>query len=119
MIVTSRLARTALSHRIFTGISHRKLGALITELAQPWAAQQESRLRQRRGHDRRRAPGAGPTHDLVFTDRVIATLVVLRFQLPHAALALLYRVDRATITRAVSQIRPLLAARGFAVPGKP
>jgi hypothetical protein len=119
MIVTSRLARTALSHRIFTGISRRKLGDLITELAEPWAAQQESRLRQRRGHDRLRAVGAGPTHELVFTDRVIATLVVLRFQLPHAALALLYRVDRATITRAVGQIRPLLAARGFAVPGKP
>jgi hypothetical protein len=45
-------------------------------------------------------------------------LVVLRFQLPHAALALFYRVDRATITRAVGEIRPLLAARGFAVPGK-
>lgn len=28
-------------------------------------------------------------------------------------------VDRSTITRAVHEIRPLLAARGFAVPGKP
>lgn len=44
---------------------------------------------------------------------------MLRFQLPHASLALLYRVDRSTITRAVGEIRPLLAARGFAVPGKP
>jgi DDE superfamily endonuclease len=31
----------------------------------------------------------------------------------------LYGVDRATITRAVHEIRPLLAARGFAVPGMP
>jgi hypothetical protein len=46
-------------------------------------------------------------------------LAVLRFQLPHAALALLYGVDRSTITRAVHEIRPLLAARGFAVPGEP
>jgi hypothetical protein len=46
-------------------------------------------------------------------------LVVLRFQLPHAALALFYGVDRSTITRAVQEIRPLLAARGFAVPGEP
>jgi hypothetical protein len=37
----------------------------------------------------------------VFVDRVIVTLVVLRFQLPHAALAELYRVDRSTVTRAV------------------
>jgi hypothetical protein len=50
---------------------------------------------------------------LAFTDRVIATLVVLRFQLPHAALAVFYAVDRATITRAVGEIRPLLAARGL------
>lgn len=28
-------------------------------------------------------------------------------------------MDRSTITRAVGEIRPLLAARGFAVPGKP
>ena len=51
--------------------------------------------------------------------RVIATLVVLRFQLPQAALAEPYRVHRATSTRAVGEIRPLLAACGFAVPGKP
>src|SRR5690349_223010 len=78
----------------------------------------EDRLRGRRGHERKRAAGAGPDHDLPFTDRVIATLVYLRFQLPHAALAVLYGVDRSTITRAVGEIRPLLAARGFAVPGE-
>ncbi len=97
----------------------RRLGALIEELAPTWLAQQESRLRERRGHDRLRAAGAGPDHELPFTDRVIATMVILRFQLPHAALAVFYGVDRSTITRAVHEIRPLLAARGFAVPGKP
>jgi hypothetical protein len=95
------------------------LGKLIEELAPAWLAQQESRLRERRGHDRLRAEGAGPGHELTFTDRVISTLVVLRFALPHAALAVFYGVDRSTITRAVHEIRPLLAARGFAVPGKP
>ncbi len=43
----------------------------------------------------------------------------LRFQLPHAALAELYRVHRSTVTRAIGEVRPLLAARGFAVPGEP
>ncbi|WP_413254740.1 helix-turn-helix domain-containing protein [Streptomyces pseudovenezuelae] len=71
----------------------------------------------RRGRGRPRAVGAGPNHQLVFTDRIIATLIALRFQLPHTALAVLYAVDRSTITRAVHEIRPLLAARGFAVPG--
>jgi DDE superfamily endonuclease/Helix-turn-helix of DDE superfamily endonuclease len=112
-------ARAALSHRIFTGIGRRKLGKLVAELAGAWLCAQESRLRERRGRDRLRAEGAGPDHKLVFTDRVIVTLVVLRFQLPHGALARLYRVDRATITRAVGEVRPLLAARGFAVPGNP
>jgi hypothetical protein len=80
-----------LSHRICTGLPPRRLGNLIGELAGPWAAQQESRLRERRGgRDRRRAEGAGPNRELPFTDRVIATLVVLRFQFPHAALALFY-----------------------------
>jgi DDE superfamily endonuclease len=117
--VSSGWARAALSHRICTGIGRRRLGKLIEELAPAWLAQQESRLRQRRGHARLRAEGAGPDHDLPFADRVIVTLVVLRFQLPHAALAVFYGIHRSTITRAVGEIRPLLAARGFAVPGKP
>jgi hypothetical protein len=87
-------------------------------VAGPWTAQQESRLRERRGgRDRMRAEGAGPNRELPFADRVIATLVILRFQLPHAAVALFYEVDCSTITRAVHEVRPLLAARGFAVPG--
>ena len=117
--MSSRWARTALSHRIFTGLRRRRLGKLIGELAGPWAAAGEDRLRGRRGHERKRAAGAGPDYDLPFTDRVIVTLVYLRFQLPHAALAGLYHVDRSTITRAIGEIRPLLAARGFAVPGRP
>jgi DDE superfamily endonuclease/Helix-turn-helix of DDE superfamily endonuclease len=107
-----------MSHRICTGIPRRRLGKLIAELASPWVAQQESRLRARRGRDRLRAEGAGPGHELAFADRVIATLVILRFQLPHAALAALYGVHRSTVTRAVGEVRPLLAARGFAVPGQ-
>jgi hypothetical protein len=117
--VSSGWARAALSKRIFTGLQPRRLGKLAAELAGGWMAAEESRLRERRGHERLRAPGAGPDRDLPFTDRVIVTLVCLRHQLPHAALAALYQVDRSTVTRAVREIRPLLAARGFAVPGRP
>ena len=80
--MSSGWARAALSHRICTGLPRRTLGKLIEELARPWLAQQESRLRDRRGRDRLRAEGAGPGHELPFTDRVIVTLVILRFQLP-------------------------------------
>jgi hypothetical protein len=117
--MSSGLARTALSNRIWTGISRAHLARLPGELAPKWTTAEEDRLLQRRGHERERAAGAGPDHDLPFTDRVIVTLVHLRFQLPHKALAGLYRVDRSTLTRAVHEIRPLLAARGFAVPGEP
>ncbi len=113
------LARTALSNRIWTGISRAHLAWLIEELAPRWACAGEDRLLARRGHERLRAAGAGPSRDLPFTDRVIATLVHLRFQLPHKALAGLYQVHRSTVSRAVEEIRPLLAARGFAVPGEP
>jgi hypothetical protein len=119
VVVTQYLGRTALCKRIFTGLQPRRPGALIGDLASTWMAAEESRLDKRRGHERMRAPGAGPDHELAFTDRVIVTLVTLRFQLPHAALAELYRVDRSTVTRAIREIRPLLADRGLAVPGRP
>ena len=117
--MSSGWARAALSKRIFTGLKPRRLGKLIAGLSGAWMAAEEARLRERRGHDRMRAAGAGPDHDLPFTDRVIVTLVCLRIQLPHAALAELYGVHRSTVTRAVREIRPLLAARGFAAPGEP
>jgi len=86
----------------------------VAELAGPWQARRESDLRQRRGADRRRAEGAGRRHDLVFTDRVLVTLAVLRLQIPHAALAVMFGIDRSTVTRAVHEVRPLLAGRGYA-----
>jgi DDE superfamily endonuclease len=41
---------------------------------------------------------------------------VLRLQVPHAALAVMYGIDRSTVTRAVREVRPLLAGRGYATP---
>ncbi|MEY9997630.1 hypothetical protein ABIE67_009749 [Streptomyces sp. V4I8] len=66
-----------------------------------------------------RAAGAGRKQKLAFTDRLLVTLVYLRHQLPHAALAQLYEVDRSTVSAAIREVRPLLAARGFAVPDRP
>jgi hypothetical protein len=112
-------AHAALSHPCVTGISRQHLGELVTELADPWTANHEAALQRRRGHRRQRATGAGPKRRLAFCDRVLVTLVCLRFQLPHQALAILVGVDRSTVTRAVHEVRPLLAQRGFAVPGQP
>lgn len=112
--------RAVLSYPVLTGVSREHLGSLAEELAGPWVARQESALWERRcGRARLRAEGGGPNHRLPFSDRLIATLVIMRFQLPHAALGVFYKVDRSTITRAVAEIRPLPERRGFAVPGQP
>ncbi len=66
-----------------------------------------------------RAAGVGPGHQLVFADRVLVTLVALRWQLSHKMLAVLSGVSGSTVDRAVAEVRPLLAARGFAVPDRP
>ncbi|WP_307853296.1 transposase family protein [Kitasatospora sp. RG8] len=52
-------------------------------------------------------------------DRVLVPLVVLRWALSHRVLAALFGVSPSTIDRAVGEVRPLPAARGFAVPDRP
>ncbi|MEV8100782.1 transposase family protein [Kitasatospora sp. NPDC085879] len=111
--------RAVLGHRVLTGLSRGHLAELVVELASPWQAVVEGRRHAVRGGVRRRAAGAGAKHRLVFTDRVVATLIHLRHDLPHAVLGLLFGVDRSTITRAVAEIRSLLARRGFAAPDQP
>lgn len=117
--MSSAWARASLSHPAFTGISRAHLRELIEELAAPWTARCESVLRHRRGRKRKGQAAAGPKHEPVFTDRVLVTLVHLRFQLPHSAFAELYGLERSTITRAIGEIRPLLARRGYAAPDRP
>ncbi|MFE5896114.1 transposase family protein [Streptomyces sp. NPDC056488] len=111
--------RAVLSHRLFTGLSSRHLACLIEELAVPWQAGVEGRRHAARGGARKRAAGAGARHRLVFVDRLAATLIHLRHDLPHSVLALLFGVDRSTVTWAVGEIRGLLAERGCAVPDRP
>ena len=106
--------RAAFAHCAFTGISGHHLGLLVTELQPRYDAAREDRLHQRRGHPRRRRAGGGPRPRLSFPHRLVATLVHLRLGIPHAALAVVFDVDRTTITRAITEIRTLLATRGFA-----
>ncbi|GAA2417984.1 hypothetical protein GCM10010420_55470 [Streptomyces glaucosporus] len=117
--MTKKRARAALSHPAFCGVSRTNLGDLIKELADPWLARCGSALDERRGAGRRRGAGAGPEYGPVFTDRALVALVHLRTGLPHAAPAALYGTARSTVSRAIGGIRPLLAARGFALPTAP
>ncbi|MCX4399535.1 transposase [Streptomyces sp. NBC_00264] len=113
------LSRTVLAHQVFTGVSRAHLASLVEELTGPWQAVVEGRRHEARGGARKREAGAGARHRLVFVDRLVATLIHLRHDLPHAALGLLFGVDRSTVTRAIGEIRGLLAERGCAVPDRP
>jgi hypothetical protein len=113
--VSIKKARAALSHSAFTGISRNHLDRLVTDLAGPFAAAREGRLYRRRGgRERRRWPGAGHPETLTLRDRLLCTLVWLRLDLPHQAIAVLYGVERSTVSKAIAQVLPLLANRGFA-----
>ncbi|GAA3493958.1 hypothetical protein GCM10019016_010570 [Streptomyces prasinosporus] len=59
--------------------------------------------------------GAGAKHRLVFVDRLLATLVRLRYATTHDVLACWFGVERSTIARAIAEVRPLLAERGCTV----
>ena len=96
-------------------LSRGHLGELVTELA-PWEARCESGRRQRRRGDRRRQAGAGPEYELVFTGRLLVTLARLRTGLTHEALGVTCQAGSSTIGRAIGEIRPLLAERGFRRP---
>ncbi|WP_200873261.1 transposase family protein [Actinokineospora spheciospongiae] len=87
---------------------------MVAEIGPMWQARQAARLTDR---PRRRAPGAGTEYRLVFVDRLLATLACLRLNATHDVVAAWFRVDRSTITRAVNEIRPLLAQRGCRVEG--
>ncbi|MGP3638680.1 transposase family protein [Streptomyces sp. 24-1644] len=88
------------------------IAELVAEVGPLWHERQQAVLTAR---PRRRAVGAGAKYKLVFVDRLLATLVHLRHGATHDVLACWFGVDRSTITRAISEVRPLLAQRGCTV----
>jgi hypothetical protein len=54
---------------------------------------------------------------LVFVDRLVATLIWLRHDMPHSVLGRLCNGDLLTATRTIGEIRVLIAERGRADPG--
>ena len=101
-----------ISNRRMPGLSVDVLAEFVAKVGPLWQAQHQAKLAAR---PRKRAVGAGANHRLVFVDRLPATLVHLRHGVTHDVLACWFGVDRSTITRAVSEIRPLLAERGCTV----
>ncbi|MGW3513781.1 transposase family protein [Streptomyces sp. NPDC000994] len=106
----SRAAIT--SDRRITGLSAEVIAELVAEVGPLWHERHQAKLASR---PRKRAVGAGAKHRLVFVDRLLATLVHLRHATTHDVLACWFGVDRSTITRAIGEVRPLLAERGCTI----
>ncbi|MEV7871407.1 transposase family protein [Streptomyces sp. NPDC088124] len=113
LCVAGNRARAAIirSQRI-TGLTSEVNAELVAEVGPLWHERHQAGLASR---PRRRAVGAGAKHRLVFVDRLLATLVSLRHGATHNVLACWFGVDRSTITRAIGEVRPLLAERGCTV----
>ena len=94
-------------------MSREVLAELVAELGPRWQAWDAWLV----GRPRQRAIGAGARHRLVFIDRLLATLVHLRYGVIRDMLACWFGVSRSTITRAVGEVRLLLAERGCTVEG--
>ncbi|MER6378184.1 transposase family protein, partial [Streptomyces mirabilis] len=106
-------ARAAIiSDRRITGLPAGVIAELVAEVGPLWRERHQARLASRQ---RKRVVGAGAKHQLVFVDRLLATLVHLRHGATHDVLACWFGVDRSTITRAIGEVRPLLAERGCSV----
>ncbi|MFD5667825.1 transposase family protein [Streptomyces anthocyanicus] len=101
-----------ISDRRITGLSVDVIAELVSEIGPLWNERHEARLTSR---PRKRTVGAGAKHRLVFVDRLLAALVHLRHGVTHDVLACWFGVDRSTVTRAIGEVRPLLAERGYPV----
>ncbi|MEU3640761.1 transposase family protein [Streptomyces albogriseolus] len=111
--VVGNASRAAIiSDRRITGLLAEVIADLVAEVGPLWHARHQAKLASR---PRKRAVGAGAKHQLVFVDRLLATLVHLRHATTHDVLACLFGVDRFTITRAIGEMRLLLAERGCTI----
>jgi DDE superfamily endonuclease/Helix-turn-helix of DDE superfamily endonuclease len=111
-VVGNETRAAIVSDRRITGLSADVIAELVADVGSLWHERHQIKLASRH---RKRAVGAGAKHRLVFIDRLLATLVHLRHGATHDVLACWFDVDRSTITRAIGEVRPLLAERGCAI----
>jgi transposase len=108
---------TALSHPMLTGMSQQDLQHLTTALEAL-----RHNLIQDRQHHRRvaagkkpHAPRPGRPAQFTFADRVLATILHLRLQLPETTLATMFATSRSSIRRAISETGQLLDQHGTTI----
>lgn len=101
--------RLLVSECRIAGLSTCVIVDLVAELGLVWRARRDAELLD---WVCRRAVGAGAKFQLVFVDRLGARLVHLWHGVTHDVLACWFQVDRSTISRAVTEVLPLLADCG-------
>jgi hypothetical protein len=99
-----------------TGMTASQLDSLISTATPALARQREQLRHQRRGGERRRAPGAGAKAKLSDPERVLATVLHLRKIGTQELIGKLFAVDRSTITNSVAEVRTLLEQHGHTIP---
>ncbi|MFJ9061979.1 transposase family protein [Streptomyces sp. NPDC102409] len=95
------------------GLSTAVIADRAAELGPVWQARRDAELLETAAAGGR----SGRDVQAGLVDRLLATLVHLRHGVTHDVLACWFQVDRSTITRAVGEIRPLLADRGCRTEG--
>jgi hypothetical protein len=99
-----------------TGVPEPALDELVDQLTSELDGLREQGRLQQRGGERIRARGVGAKDKLTTADRVLATVLYLRKLGTRDLLAQLFGVNGSTLTRAVHQVQPLLAERGYTIP---
>jgi hypothetical protein len=98
-----------------TGLATAELDELIARLAALRQAQREERARNHPASDARHKPRSGRPPVFPFPDRVVATVLHLRLNLPDDTLAHLFGTSRTTIGRALTETRRLLDQHGHRI----
>jgi hypothetical protein len=99
-----------------TGMSIQEMDTVLNDLIPALAEQREQLRHERRGGERRRTRGGGAKDKLSDADRILATVLYLRKIGTHNLLAQLFGVAGSTLTRAIQEVRPLLAKSGHTIP---
>jgi len=105
------LLRSPQAFQHFTGVSLTEFAELYRKLVPVYERRQRERLSRR---PRQRAIGGGRKHALSLQDRLLMTLIWLRLHLTRETLALLFGVDKSTVSRNTRSILACLRELGEA-----
>jgi len=109
-----KLLRKPSLFRMFTGLSAGEFDKLVADLEPVWLARKANRAARRRRH---RKPGAGRKAKLVFTDRLLLTLLYYRAYVTQEFVGFLFGVDKGTVSRETQELG-LCMAGVFRIPEK-